>query len=145
MDVNVIKSRARTLVAFLKTRQFQLPYQTAIDALSVLETGRDFNTGSALAKKNGTAETAQSTPPTGHTGCNCKLCQQNRVFYAKLEELPEDKRGYFEAVYEDLMETKMDNEYHSCILDGTWNSSVEILEAALARAKQKRAEEEATK
>lgn len=140
MDVNVIKSRARTLVAFLKTRQFKLPYQTAVDAMSVLETGRDFNTGSALAQKHGDTNVGQATPPAGHTGCNCKLCQQNRVFYAKLAALPEDQRGYFEAVYEDLMETKMDNDYHNCILDGSWTSSVEILEAALVRAKQKRAE-----
>lgn len=142
MDVNVIKTRARTLVAFLKTRQFTLPYQTAVDAVSVLETGRDFNTVSAVAKNAEPPSAPDATPPAGHTGCNCKLCQQNRVFYAKLEALPEEQRGYFEAVYEDLMETKMDNDYHTCILDGSWTSSVEILEAALVRAKQKRAEQE---
>jgi hypothetical protein len=73
--------------------------------------------------------------------CQCTVCVNGRMFRHKLEQLPEDQRGYFESLYEDLMEKQMDNDYKSCILDGSWPGSVEILERALANAKEKQQEQ----
>lgn len=136
MNIDLIKSRARTLVNFLKSRQYDVNYQTALDAVAVMECGRDFNTASAVAKKK-PGEKAEKT--TRHNGCNCKICQNTRSFNAKIAELPEDKRGFFEVMYDELLETQMDNDYMSVILDGSWPGSVSILEKALARAKERQA------
>lgn len=144
MNTDLIKSRARTLFNFLKSRNHNVPYQTTLDAVSVLECGRDWN---ALSTKVNTT-TLKPAPVDQHggntgSGCNCKLCQRNRVFDAKIAALPEEHRGYFESLYEGLMDTEMDNDYQNAILDGSWHSAVEILEDALQRAKKKRAEREA--
>lgn len=39
-----------------------------------------------------------------------------------------------------IIDLETDNEYYQAILDGNWPSSVEILEQALTRAKEKRNE-----
>ena len=63
------------------------------------------------------------------------------MFRHKVEQLPEEQRGFFESLYEDLMEKEMDLDYKRAILDGSWPQSVEILEKALARAKEKQQQE----
>jgi hypothetical protein len=73
--------------------------------------------------------------------CQCKVCQNGRMFRHKVEQLPEEQRGFFESLYEDLIEKEMDLDYKRAILDGSWPQSVEILEKALARAKEKQQQE----
>lgn len=73
--------------------------------------------------------------------CECKVCQNGRMFRHKVEQLPEEQRGFFESLYEDLMEKEMDLDYKRAILDGSWPQSVEILEKALARAREKQQQE----
>lgn len=68
--------------------------------------------------------------------CECKVCQNGRMFRHKLSEIPEDKRPFFEEVYEELMELQMDNDYLRCIMNGSWTGAVEILENALVKAKE---------
>jgi len=74
--------------------------------------------------------------------CECKVCQNGRMFRHKVEQLPEEQRGFFESVYDDLMEKEMDLDYKRAILDGSWPQSVEILEKALVNAKAKQQERE---
>lgn len=74
--------------------------------------------------------------------CECKVCQNGRMFRHKVEQLPEEQRGFFEVVYDELLETQMDNDYKRAILDGSWPGSVEILEKALVKAKAKQQEED---
>lgn len=68
--------------------------------------------------------------------CKCAVCERNNEFQKKLEELPEDKRAYFDRLYDILQNVELDNEVHECIMTGVWPSAVCQLERALERAKQ---------
>lgn len=70
--------------------------------------------------------------------CNCDLHKRINVFNEKIAELPEDKREYFQHMFDHLLELEMDLDYKSVILSGDWPQSVEILERALNKAKEKK-------
>jgi DNA-binding NtrC family response regulator len=68
--------------------------------------------------------------------CECELCVYSREVREKIE-----RRDVNELikVIEDLMNANynvgFDLDYYKCIMDGSWPSAVEQLEAALERAK----------
>lgn len=73
-------------------------------------------------------------------GCECAVCQNNRAHAKHLLNIPESERPFFENVYDDLLNTKFDLDYYKAIMDGSWPSSVSILEEAIKRAKAKQQE-----
>jgi hypothetical protein len=67
--------------------------------------------------------------------CTCQLCIQGRCFTEHLKLIPEGQHAYFEALYEQLLQTEFDLDYYRAIVSGAWPGAVSILEQALVKAR----------
>lgn len=65
--------------------------------------------------------------------CECDLCQRIRAVNAKIAELPEAKRDYFDNMHDVMLNMEFDLDYYKAIMSGKWPQGKEILLAALAR------------
>lgn len=70
--------------------------------------------------------------------CNCGLCISNREIMARINGMTPEYRAFTEGLLERALHVEFDRDYYQAILQGDWPSSVEILEEALKRAKEKR-------
>jgi hypothetical protein len=69
--------------------------------------------------------------------CGCQFCKDYKRFKEVLPLVPAEHQGWFEAIFDTLWNTAEDLEYKKAILDGSWPSSVKILEHHLANARAK--------
>jgi hypothetical protein len=70
--------------------------------------------------------------------CLCPLCVEHRIFQEIISQLESQDRRWMEEMYNKYSTIAADAEYEECINAGDWPSAVEILEARLANAKEKR-------
>lgn len=68
--------------------------------------------------------------------CECAVCKRYKNFCEQIKDLPADKREYFEAMYEHMVETEMDRDYYCAVVKNEWPSA----EKVLARYRQEKAE-----
>ena len=69
----------------------------------------------------------------------CRICRQHRRIKAvKRRGGVNEMRALIEELHNETGEAEEDVAYHRAILDGSWPSSVEILERALERARLQR-------
>jgi hypothetical protein len=73
--------------------------------------------------------------------CECGTCRTGRRLKSVAATLAEDDSKWLRELGDELAHAQMDRDYYRSIVDGDWPNSVEILEAALERAKSKRLEE----
>ena len=74
--------------------------------------------------------------------CDCRVCRRYRQFkklFLDYDFSVEDK-AFLWQLLDELYHAEADLEYRTCILGGSWPSSVEQLTRALDNAKQKRLE-----
>jgi hypothetical protein len=69
--------------------------------------------------------------------CDCQTCATGRRLKIIASRLGEYDSRWLLDFGDDLAASQMDNEYYRSIMAGNWPNSVEILEAALERAKAK--------
>ena len=73
--------------------------------------------------------------------CNCKTCiLQENWQKAKKDKNIEEMDKLFEELFSWFEHEELDREVYDAIFEGDWPSSVERLEAALEKAKKRRAE-----
>jgi hypothetical protein len=68
--------------------------------------------------------------------CDCQFCANYKRFQIVLPLVPEEHREWFESIFDTLWNMGEDLEYKEAILDGSWPSSVKILEHRLANARK---------
>ena len=68
--------------------------------------------------------------------CNCEVCQYSRKVQENLEGLPEDKRKFFEDMYEILVHVEMDRDWYKCIIEGVWPNADDIIQRSRERRKK---------
>ena len=74
--------------------------------------------------------------------CPCQFSVQFRFLNALLPKVPKGYRKRLREFFDWAWTESEELEYKSCVLDGSWPSSVEQLERYLMQAKKKRQEEE---
>ena len=74
--------------------------------------------------------------------CDCNICRRYRRFKKLLldYDFSVEDRVFLWKLLDDIYHAEADLEYKTCILDGSWPTSVEQLTRAVERAKQKRLE-----
>lgn len=77
--------------------------------------------------------------------CICKICVEWTELMFHIDKIPEAQKEFFVAFIEKISHERMDANYNQAILDGSWPSSVEILEGRLEVAKKRRKINEAVK
>ena len=70
--------------------------------------------------------------------CDCKLCVEWAELMLHIDKIPEAQKEFFMTFIEKISDERMDAKYNQAILDGSWPSSVEILECSLEDAKKRR-------
>lgn len=73
--------------------------------------------------------------------CDCRLCVEGRKFRTIANKLSVKDRKFMVDFYDYYMNIDADLDYHRCILNGSWPSSVSILTKALEEARKKQAPE----
>jgi hypothetical protein len=69
--------------------------------------------------------------------CDCKICKRGREFYRIVKALKKYPLivEYLKTMYDYLLNIEEDMDYYRAILDGSWPTSVGILQTALKKAK----------
>jgi hypothetical protein len=71
--------------------------------------------------------------------CECRICERGRSIHrVKVLGCREELTALVDELHEELGNTEEDLNYKTAILDGSWPQAVELLTAALERAKGKR-------
>ena len=73
--------------------------------------------------------------------CECEICTRGKRLRAVAGKLDEDDAKWLIELGGDLAGAEMDCEVNAAIMDGSWDSSVWILERALKRAREKQTAE----
>ncbi len=69
--------------------------------------------------------------------CDCQFCKDYKRFQEVLPLVPAEHQAWFESIFDALWNAQEELSYKAAILDGTWPSSVEILEHHLANARKR--------
>lgn len=70
--------------------------------------------------------------------CDCALCQHHRVIVGVLErECVMTMKDTIKRLEEELDDTSFDLNWHTAVLDGSWPSAREVLQAALKKCDEK--------
>lgn len=69
--------------------------------------------------------------------CDCELCVRGKRLRSVAGKLDEDDAKWLIDFGAEFLHVRMDRSYYKAIMDGSWPSSVETLEQALKRAREK--------
>lgn len=74
--------------------------------------------------------------------CQCNTCKEAEKFFTIIKQLPEEDQKWMEDFYSNVDGERLDANVNEAILDGSWPSAIDQLEASLHKAKQNKKDNE---